>query len=246
VLVSKWGNTVDEQARQLTGQDASPGYVRRALEASLGRLRTDHLDLYLLHLSGLPAAEAEELLQVLQDLLGEGKTRGYGWSTDDPDLAAAWVGRPGFRGLEFEVNVVHDAPELVELCESQGLAALARGPLGTGLITGTHPAGSRIVDELDFRYRSPGWLTYFTDGRPDPVLGARVEALVDVLTAGGRTVAQGALAWHWARSPVLVPIPGARTVAQARENAAALVAGPLTPQQMQEVREILETVEAGR
>lgn len=241
VLVSKWGNTIDEASRQLTGQNPSAGYVRRALEASLRRLRTDYLDLYLLHLSGLPVAEADGLLPVLEDLVREGKIRGYGWSTDDPDLAAAWVGRPGVRVIEFEANVLHDAPELIQLCETRDVTALARGPLGTGLITGAYPAGSRIVDELDFRYRSPEWLNYFTDGRPDPVLTARLEALIDILTSDGRTIAQGALAWHWARSTALVPIPGATSVAQVRENAAAWPTGPLTTEQMDQIQEALAT-----
>ena len=135
-------------------------------------------------------------------------------------------GAAGLSWIEFEANVLHDAPELIELSERQGFTALPRGPLGTGLITGSYPPGSRIVDELDFRYRSPQLLRYFTDGHPDPVLGARLEALLDILTADGRTITQVALAWHWARSPALVPIPGARTVAQVRENAAALPADP--------------------
>ena len=67
-LISKWGNTIDEGARQLTGQDPSPAHVRQALEATLRRLRTEHLDLYLLHLSDLGADVAEQLLGSLQEL----------------------------------------------------------------------------------------------------------------------------------------------------------------------------------
>ncbi|GHJ39696.1 aldo/keto reductase [Streptomyces sp. TS71-3] len=238
-LVSKWGNIIDEDARQLTGQDATPGYVRQALEASLRRMRTDRLDLYLLHLSGLPVAEADELLGTLQDLVAEGKLRAYGWSTDEPDLAAAWVGKPGFGGLEFEINVVHDAPALVELCESHGVPALARGPLGTGLLTGSYPLGTRITDEEDFRRRSPEWLNYFQDGYPVKELATALEAVRHILTSEGRTLAQGALAWLWARSPSLIPIPGARTVAQVRENAAAMERGPLTAGQMREIDVLL-------
>ena len=238
-LVSKWGNTIDEEARQLTGQNATPGYVRQALEASLGRLRTDYLDLYLLHLSGLPVAEAEELLGTLQDLVTEGAVRAYGWSTDDPELAAAWVGQPGFGGLEFEINVVHDAPALVSLCETHGIPGLARGPLGTGLLTGAHPLGSVITDEQDFRRRSPDWLNYFRDGAPVPELAKALEAVRHILTSGGRTLAQGSLAWLWARSPSLLPVPGARTVAQVRENAAAMEHGPLTADEMREIDALL-------
>jgi aryl-alcohol dehydrogenase-like predicted oxidoreductase len=68
----------------------------------------------------------------------------------------------------------------------------------------------------------------------------RVESLRDILTSEGRTPAQGALAWLWARSPRTVPIPGFRTVAQAEENAGALAKGPLTAGQMTEVEQVLD------
>ena len=68
----------------------------------------------------------------------------------------------------------------------------------------------------------------------------QVEALREVLSQGGRTLAQGALGWIWARSERTVPIPGARTVNQIEENAGAMDFGPLTPAQMQEIDHILE------
>lgn len=238
-IVSKWGNTIDEGSRQLTGQDPSPSYVRQALRASLDRLGTGHLDLYLLHLSGLDADRAAVLLGTLEDLVHEGLVRGYGWSTDDPGLAGSWVGQAEVRAMEFEVNVVHDAAEMIDLCQTAGLSGLVRGPLGHGLLTGAHPRGSRIEDLQDFRRRSPDWLTYFSDGRPDDELAMRAEAVQDVLRSDGRTLVQGALAWLWGRSEVLLPVPGARTVAQMQENAAALDKGPLTHEQMSEVAELL-------
>lgn len=241
-IVTKWGNLIDEGSRQLVGADASPGYVRRALDASLGRLRTDRVDLYLLHLSGLPATEAEELLGTLHDLVGIGKIGAYGWSTDDPQLAAAWIGRPGFGALEFEANVVRDAPDLVALCDANELPALVRGPLGTGLLTGKYPIGRRIEDRDDFRCVSPEWLNYFHDGRPDVDLAQRLDAVAEILTDRGRTLAQGALCWLLARSPHLIPIPGARTVEQARQNAAALEHGPLMEEEMSSIRDRLAGV----
>ncbi len=60
-----------------------------------------------------------------------------------------------------------------------------------------------------------------------------------MLTAGGRTLAQGALAWLWARSPAFVPIPGFKSVAQVEENAGALGFGPLDDQQMNEIAALL-------
>ena len=128
-IVTKWGNLVDEPNRQLVGVDPSPAYVRIALDASLARLRTDHVDLYLLHLSGLPAHQAADLLGVLQGLVVEGKIGAYGWSTDDPSLAVSWIGQPGFGAIEFEANVVNDAPDLVTICHDHDLSGLVRGPL---------------------------------------------------------------------------------------------------------------------
>ena len=238
-IVTKWGNIVDEPNRQLVGVDPSPSYVRAALEASLTRLRTDRVDLYLLHLSGLPASQAEDLRGVLQELVAEGKIGAYGWSTDDPSLAATWIGQPGFGAIEFEANVVNDAPDLVTICDDHDLAGLVRGPLGTGLLGGGHPAGSQITDVDDFRFRSPDWLNYFDNGRPVDHYVRRLDAIRDVLTDNGRTLAQGALCWLLARSPHLIPIPGARSVEQARDNAHALQHGPLSPDELTEIRELL-------
>ena len=238
-IVSKWGNLIDEDTRQIVGTDASPAYIRTALDASLRRLRTSHLDLYLLHLSGLPVAEAQEMLGTLQDLVTEGKIRAYGWSTDEPELAAAWTCQPGFGAIEFEVNVVRDAPELVAICDERNLPGLCRGPLGTGLLSGKYGVGSQIEDTEDFRRVSPEWLNYFQNGRPVERYADRLRAVSDILTARGRTTAQGALCWLLARSPNLIPIPGARTVEQARANAAAIEHGPLTEEEMGAVHDAL-------
>jgi aryl-alcohol dehydrogenase-like predicted oxidoreductase len=69
-----------------------------------------------------------------------------------------------------------------------------------------------------------------------------LDAVREVLTAGGRTPAQGALGWLWARSAVTVPIPGFKTVAQVEENAAAMVFGALSADQMAELRELMAEV----
>ena len=81
--------------------------------------------------------------------------------------------------------------------------------------------------------------THFKDGKPNPEWLAKRDAVRQILTSGGRTLAQGALAWLWARSPQTIPIPGFRTVAQVQENAAAMRFGPLTPEQMRAIDSIL-------
>jgi aryl-alcohol dehydrogenase-like predicted oxidoreductase len=67
-----------------------------------------------------------------------------------------------------------------------------------------------------------------------------MEAVREILTSGGRTLAQGALAWLWARSEKTIPIPGFRTVQQVEENCGALQTGPLAKDQMAEIETILE------
>ena len=76
-------------------------------------------------------------------------------------------------------------------------------------------------------------------GVPAPEWWDKVSAIRDVLESDGRTLAQGALAWLWARSPRTVPIPGFRTVAQAEENAGAMALGPLSDDQMTEIAKLL-------
>src|SRR5262249_2984644 len=90
VTASKFGYSCDTRERALSGEDASPGYSRRACRASLRRLGTDRIDLYQLHLGELPAAQAQEVAGTLEELVADGLIRAYGWSTDDPQRAAAF------------------------------------------------------------------------------------------------------------------------------------------------------------
>jgi aryl-alcohol dehydrogenase-like predicted oxidoreductase len=72
----------------------------------------------------------------------------------------------------------------------------------------------------------------------------KLELVREVLTSGGRTPAQGALAWLWARSPVTIPIPGFKSVRQVEENAGAMQLGPLSAEQMAQIEQILSTAES--
>jgi aryl-alcohol dehydrogenase-like predicted oxidoreductase len=82
-------------------------------------------------------------------------------------------------------------------------------------------------------------MKYFKEGKPNQEWLKKVVDLEAILTAGGRSLVQGALAWLWARSGQTIPIPGFRTVEQVEENCKALEFGPLDESQMREVEEIL-------
>ncbi|MFE9447899.1 aldo/keto reductase [Streptomyces sp. NPDC006739] len=239
VVATKWGNVFDEDTRTLTGSDDSTAHARRALTASLRRLGTDHIDLYQLHLSDADPARGAELRDVCEDFVQEGLIRAYGWSTDDPDRAAVFAEGAHCTAVQHTLNVLQDAPRLIALCEGSGLASVNRSPLAMGLLTGKRRQGEGL-EAGDIRSRPPAWLPGFGDGSgADPEWVARVDALREILTSGGRTLAQGALAWLWARSPRTVPIPGFRSVEQAEQNAGAIGKGPLSAGQLAEVDRIL-------
>jgi len=232
VIASKFGQLFDEASRQAIGRDASPAHIRRACDASLRRLKTDYLDLYQFHIGDYDLERAVEVRETLEELVAAGKIRAYGWSTDDPARARLFAAGPGCAAIQQRLNIFDGNPEMLAVCEAANLGSLNRGPLAMGLLTGKFTADS-ILPENDVRF---GW--DFRAGTQAERL-QKLAALREVLTQDGRTLAQAALGWLWARSGQTIPIPGFKTAAQVAENAAALRRGPLTAGQMQEVERIL-------
>ena len=108
-----------------------------------------------------------------------------------------------------------------------------------GLLTGKYMTGGKPSADDVRGEKSPEWMKYFKNGVPSEAYSAKINAVREVLTSGGRTLAQGALGWLWARSPKTIPIPGFRTVKQVEENAKALDFSPLSQNQYMEIEEIL-------
>jgi len=239
VIATKFNSLFDEATRQVTGRSAAPEDIRQACEDSLRRLETDYIDLYQFHDNGYPAEQAEPVRETLEELARAGKIRAYGWSTDFTDRAEVFAQGRNCTSIQLQLNVLDDNPDMIALCERHNLAAILRGPLAMGLLTGKYLADSQpSVDDVRGE-KSPEWMKYFRGGRPSPEWLKRMEAVRGILTGGGRTLAQGALAWLWARSRQTIPIPGFRTVKQVQENAAAMQYGPLTAAQMLEIETLL-------
>ena len=217
----------------------SPQYIQQACEASLRRLNTDYIDLYQFHWNDYPAEQAGEVADTLEALVAAGKIRAYGWSTDSPERAKVFAGRRNCVAIQHQLNVLDDNPAIVTLCEEFNLASINRGPLAMGLLTGKFRSGTSLpIDDVRGRKR-PEWMGYFKEGQPNPLWLKKVEAVREILTSKGRTLAQGALAWLWARSQQTAPIPGFRSIAQVEENCAALRYGPLSAEQMREIDVLL-------
>jgi aryl-alcohol dehydrogenase-like predicted oxidoreductase len=242
VIATKFNAVFDETTRQVTGSDPSPAGIHAACEASLRRLNTDYIDLYQFHDNDFPPDKAEPVRETLEKLVDEGKIRAYGWSTDYPERVEVFAQGPKCAAVQLQLNVLDDNSEVIALCEKYDLAALNRGPLAMGLLTDKYSTETRLaVDDVRGK-KSPEWMKYFKDGKPNAEWLSKRDAVRQILTSNGRSVSQGALAWLWARSQKTLPIPGFRTVAQVKENAGAMQFDPLTMVQMREIDKLLERV----
>lgn len=243
VVATKFGYQVDETAKVVVHYDEKEeesdvvSRLRSDLEASLRRLDTDYIDLYQLHVWGLTIERALLVRDMLEELVKEGKIRTYGWSTDRVDAVRAFSASPNCGVVQQQLSVLDGNLELLALCEELDLASINRGPLGMGSLTGKFsPQSSFSADDVRSRV---AWHPAFKDGKPSPEWLKSLEAIRAVLTSNGRSLAQGALAWIWARSSRTIPIPGFKTVKQIEENCKAMDFGPLTAQQMGEIDQIL-------
>ena len=238
LIFTKVGQSGVLETRQANPPDASPTAIRASVEASRRRLRRDRLDLLQLHLNDYPVERAAEVFDTCEALRAEGIVSAYGWSTDDADRAAAYADREGFVAVQHDFNVFQPAREVLDVARRKGLVSLARLPLAMGLLTGKYRPGAG-TGRNDVRASGVDWLVYFKDGEPAPEFVRKLAALRDLLTVGGRSLAQGALGWILARSSHTVPLPGFKSEAQVRDNAGAVEKGPLPPGVMAEIDAVL-------
>jgi aryl-alcohol dehydrogenase-like predicted oxidoreductase len=237
VIATKFGNVFDSETRQCTSKDGSPEYVREALEASLRRLNTKYIDLYQFHIGGYPPEKADRTRDVLEELVKEGKIRGYAWSTDVLESVKVFAEGPNCTAVQQQLNVFAGNDEILTLCKEKNLASVNRSPLAMGLLTGKFQESTRFPAN-DVR-RHVEWFEGFKEGKPNPEWLKKLDAIREILTSGGRTLTQGALAWIWGRSEKTIPIPGFKTVRQVEENATAMQFGSLNAEQMREIDALL-------
>jgi aryl-alcohol dehydrogenase-like predicted oxidoreductase len=196
VIATKFGSRVREPNSNGADWDArgSRRYVRRAVETSLRRLRTDWIDLYQLHRPD-PLTPIEETLSVLDDLVREGKVRyiGHsnftGWQTAHAEWAARSAGQTRFVSAQNEYSLLSRGIEtdLVPALQHYGIGLLPYFPLANGLLTGkyrrgeTAPAGSRIaawgIDVDDRSYDVVEALTSYADERGVSLLDVAISGL---------------------------------------------------------------------
>jgi aryl-alcohol dehydrogenase-like predicted oxidoreductase len=138
--------------------------------------------------------------------------------------------------VQTQINVFGHRAETLATAREHRLAVLARTPLAMGLLTGKYDLSNR--PSLDDVRRDTPWWTYFDDDAMADWL-TRLDKVRELLTTGGRTLTQGALAYLWALDPSIIPLPGARTPEQAAEHAAAIPFGPLPDTTRQEIDDLM-------
>ncbi len=231
VIATKFGYLVDPAKRVVVPSDDVVGHLRRDCEDSLRRLNTDYIDLYQFHVNAYEPAKAGEVRDALEELVAAGKIRWYGWSTDNVEGARVFAQGKHCTAIQHRLNMTNDTPQMLALCDEFDLASVNRGPLGMGLLTGKFTSESKFPED-DVR---TGW--DLRQGETARRL-QQVETARANLTRDGRTLAQVALGWIWARSGRTIPIPGFKTLAQVEENIAAANFGPLHDEQMKEIDEV--------
>ncbi len=196
--------------------DSSPANIRAAVEGSLARLGTDHIDLYYQHRVD-PGVPIEDTAGTLAELVTEGKIGHIGLSEAGPDTIRRAHAVHPIAALQTEYSLWerHVEAELLPLLRELSIGFVPYSPLGHGFLTGGIRSEADIPDD-DWRKTNPR----FTGENFQRNL--RVVAEVEAIAAdAGATPAQIALAWLLAQGDDIAPIPGTRRVARVEENTAA-------------------------
>ena len=219
VLATKFGMRAD--AARPGGAD--PAYIRRAVEESLQRLRTDRIDLYQLHQPD-DATPIEDTLATLDELVAAGKVREIGCSNFSAKqlVAAQDAARRGgarFISVQNELNLLdrEDLDDGLTGADELGMAYIPFFPLASGLLTGKYRRGEPLPDGT----RIAGWGAERAGGVLTDAMFDRIEALTAFAEARGHSLLDLAFAWLLALRPVASVIAGATSSEQVHANVVA-------------------------
>ena len=214
-LGTKFGFAWDHNGKAI-GLNGHPDYVRRACEASLGRLQTDVIDIYYLHRVD-PKIPIEETVGAMVKLVGEGKVRYLGLSEATPDQIRRACRVHTVAALQSEYSLWTREPEehLLPLCRELGIAFVAFSPLGRGFFSGK--LNSHSISGEDFRTHLPRFQPENFD-----INSRLLPALLAIAERKTCSPAQLALAWVLAQGDKVFAIPGTKSAGHLEENLRAL------------------------
>lgn len=215
VLATKFGWDIREG--RCVGLDSRPEAIRRAVEGSLRRLRTDHIDLYYQHRVD-PKVPIELVAETMQELIREGKVLHWGLSEPGVETVRRAHKVCPVAAVQSEYSLWFRQPEreLLPVLEELGIGFVPFSPLGKGFLTGT-VAKDQTFGAGDIRSTIPR----FNDRDNLERNQALAEAVRVFARSRCLSPAQVSLAWLLRQKPWIVPIPGTKTEGRLRENMSA-------------------------
>jgi aryl-alcohol dehydrogenase-like predicted oxidoreductase len=219
ILATKvWGQMSDEA----TDRGLSSAQIAKQIDASLARLRTDHVDLYQAHRFD-PDIAIEETIEALAEVVASGKARYLGFSEWTPEQIQAAVDIAGpdlFVSSQPQYSILWRAPEqqLFPLCEANGISQIVWSPLAQGVLTGKYRPGE--APPADSRAASESMNVAISRLMSNEVLDA-VARLRPIAAQAGLSMVEMALAWVLRRPELASAIIGASRPEQVHANAAA-------------------------
>jgi aryl-alcohol dehydrogenase-like predicted oxidoreductase len=228
-IATKFGFKIDGT----NGLDSRPERIRRVVEESLKRLKTDRIDLYYQHRVDL-TVPIEDVAGTVKDLIQQGKVLHFGLSEPSArTIRRAHAVQP-VAAIQSEYSIMERSVEhngVLQACEELGIGFVPWGPLGQGFLPGTLPldAQAKFDGKTDLRKTFPRFSREVMEAN-QPIL----DRLKDFGEKKGATRAQIALAWLAAQKPWIVSIPGTTNLAHSRENLSAINVD-LTPEDLREI-----------
>ena len=218
VIATKFGFDIDPvTGKRGAGTDSRPERIKAVADASLKRLRTDHIDLFYQHRVD-PDVPIEDVAGTVKELIAKGKVRHFGLSEAAPQTIRRAHAVQPLTAVQSEYSLFWRAPEveLLPTLEELGIGFVPFSPLGAGFLTGTIDENTKF-DPTDFRNIVP---------RFSPEARKANMALVDLVKVVAErkaaTPAQIALAWLLAQKPWIAPIPGTTNLHRLEENLGAV------------------------
>ncbi len=221
------------------GLNSRPEHIRKVVEASLKRLKTDRIDLYYQHRVD-PNVPIEDVAGAIKELVAQGKVLHFGLSEASArTIRRAHAVHP-VAAVQTEYSIMNRDPErngVLAACEELGIGFVPWGPLGMGYLTGKVRASTRLDPRTDLR-------AGFDRFKPENLAANEplIALLERVAERKGATPAQISLAWLLAQKPWIVPIPGTRRIDHLEENLGAIHV-QLTPADLREIDAALSTIQ---
>jgi aryl-alcohol dehydrogenase-like predicted oxidoreductase len=228
VIATKFG--FELSTGESRGTDSRPDTIKRSVEASLRRLRTDAIDLLYQHRVD-PNVPIEDVAGTVKELIQQGKVKHFGLSEAGVQTIRRAHAVQPVTALQSEYSLWWREPEnaILPTLEELGIGFVPFSPLGKGFLTGKIDE-TTTFESGDFRNTVPR----FTDTEARKANRAFVDLLTQIAERKNATPAQVALAWLLAQKPWIVPIPGTTKLQRLDENIAATDI-ELTPDELREI-----------